>query len=177
DGTLGTSPSTSPENRFSVAGTENGSSVAADATMDLELSRHLLRSILRVAEQYDLTDDLLPEAAEALPRIREIGVDSHGLLREWADVEEMVDPRHRHVAHLVGIHPIDAPQPDRVVRAAARSLDARGDEGTGWSLVWKMAMRARLRDPAGVQRLLDLFVRRSVDVEPGSTGGRWRGGL
>ncbi|WP_460979001.1 glycoside hydrolase family 95-like protein, partial [Pseudactinotalea suaedae] len=44
-------------------------------------------------------------------------------------------------------------------------------------LAWKMAMRARLRDPEGVQRLLDLFVRRSVEIEPGPTGGRWRGGL
>ncbi|WP_162458634.1 glycosyl hydrolase family 95 catalytic domain-containing protein [Pseudactinotalea suaedae] len=178
DGTLGTSPSTSPENRFAVAGTARGSSVAADSTMDLELSRGLLRSLLRLAETYGIADEaLLQEAAEALPRIRQIGVDSAGLLREWADVEEMVDPRHRHLVHLVGVHPTDASPSAYIADAARRSLDARGDEGTGWSLAWKMAMRARLRDPEGVQRLLDLFVRRSVEIEPGPTGGRWRGGL
>lgn len=178
DGTLGTSPSTSPENRFVVPGTERGSSVAADSTMDLELSRQLLRSLLRVAEVYGFTDEeILQEAAEALPRIKEVGVDSAGLLREWADVEEMVDPRHRHLAHLVGIHPTDARPSDAIAAAAAASLDARGDDGTGWSLAWKMAMRARLHDGAGVQRLLDLFVRRAIEVAPGPTGGRWRGGL
>ncbi|WP_420110661.1 glycosyl hydrolase family 95 catalytic domain-containing protein [Pseudactinotalea sp.] len=177
DGTLGTSPATSPENRHAVAGTERGSSVAADATMDLELSRGLLRSLLRLAQEYGLTDPLLEEAAETLPRIRPTGVDSAGLLREWADVAEMVDPQHRHIAHLVAIHPTDAAPSAEIAQAAARSLDARGDEGTGWSLAWKMAMRARLHDAGAVQRLLDLFVRRAIEVEPGPTGGRWRGGL
>lgn len=178
DGTLGTSPSTSPENRFAVAGTERGSSVAADATMDLEVSRHLLASLLRLASEYGFTDDpLLGEAAAALPRIPEIGVDGAGLLREWAGLEEMIDPQHRHIAHLVAIHPTDTPPSSVIAEAAGRSLDARGDEGTGWSLAWKMAMRARLHDARGVQRLLDLFVRRSIEIEPGPTGGRWRGGL
>ncbi|UFU02891.1 glycoside hydrolase family 95 protein [Ruania suaedae] len=177
DGTLGTSPSTSPENRYVVDG-EASSSVATDATMDLELARQLLRSLLRIAEQYGLTDEaLLHEAAEALPRIAPIGTDSAGLLREWAQVEEMVDPRHRHIAHLVGVHPSDVPPAPGQAAAASRSLDARGDEGTGWSLAWKMAMRARLHQADGVGRLLDLFMRRAVDVTPKPGGGRWRGGL
>ncbi|SEE71441.1 alpha-L-fucosidase 2 [Ruania alba] len=177
DGTLGTSPSTSPENRFVVEGGRS-SSVASDSTMDLELARQLLRSMLRLAEQYGLQDEaLLDEVARALPRIAPIGTDSTGLLREWAQVERMVDPHHRHIAHLVGIHPADqAPTPE-VAAAASRSLDARGDEGTGWSLAWKMAMRARLREPEAVGRLLDLFVRRAVEVTPKPGGGRWRGGL
>lgn len=177
DGSLGTSPSTSPENRFVVPGSTRGSAVAADSTMDLELSRNLLRSLLRLAHEYGLDAPLLEEATAALPRIRAVGTDGAGLLREWADVEEMVDPHHRHIAHLVGIHPTAAAPAAGVADAAGRSLDARGDEGTGWSLAWKMAMRARLHDPAGVQRLLDLFVRRNIEVAPGPTGGRWRGGL
>ncbi|WP_345547205.1 glycosyl hydrolase family 95 catalytic domain-containing protein [Microbacterium jejuense] len=179
DGTLGTSPSTSPENRFVVPG-GGVAAVAADSTMDLELSRHLLASLVRIADEYSLrseAEEVCAEAAAALPRIREIGVDGDGLLREWADLERMADPRHRHIAHLVGVHPTDAPLSPRIAAAAARSLDARGDEGTGWSLAWKAAMRARLRDPEGVGRLLDLFVRRNIEIEPGPTGGRWRGGL
>ena len=179
DGSLGTSPSTSPENRF-VAPDGSISSVAADSTMDLELSRHLLRSLLRVADDYGLraeSPDLCAEAEAALPLIPEIGVDDDGLLREWADVDRMHDPRHRHIAHLVGVHPTDAPPSPRPAEAASRSLDARGDEGTGWSLAWKMAMRARLHEPEAVARLLDLFVRRNIEIEPGPGGGRWRGGL
>ncbi|MFB7251291.1 glycoside hydrolase N-terminal domain-containing protein [Microbacterium sp. NPDC056234] len=179
DGSLGTSPSTSPENRF-VAPDGSISSVAADSTMDLELSRHLLRSLLRVADDYGLrpeSAELCAEAEAALPLIPEIGVDDDGLLREWDGLDRMHDPRHRHIAHLVGVHPTDAPPSPRVAEAASRSLDARGDEGTGWSLAWKLAMRARLHEPAAVGRLLDLFVRRNIEIEPGPGGGRWRGGL
>ncbi len=180
DGTLGTSPSTSPENRFVVPGTDRVSSVAADSTMDLELSRHLLRSLLRLADEYGLradAADLCLAAEAALPRIAEPGVDDDGLLREWADLDRMADPHHRHIAHLVGIHPTDVPPSARLAAAASRSLDARGDEGTGWSLAWKTAMRARLHEPEAVGRLLDLYVRRNVEIEPGPGGGRWRGGL
>ena len=180
DGMLGTSPATSPENRFLVPGTDQISSVAADATMDLVLSRHLLDSLLRLADSYGLRardPELCQEAEAALPRILTPGVDSTGLLREWAEVEQMADPHHRHVAHLVAIHPTDHSPSDAVAAAASRSLDARGDEGTGWSLAWKMAMRARLHEPEGAGRLLDLFIRRAIEVEPGPTGGRWRGGL
>ncbi|HLS64312.1 MAG TPA: hypothetical protein VK060_13100, partial [Ruania sp.] len=180
DGTLGTWPSTSPENRFLVPGTQETSSVAADATMDLELSRHLLRSLLRIAEEYDLRGQdpaLCDEAEAALPRIAVPGVDAKGLLREWQMVDEMADPHHRHIAHLVGIHPTDGPASPTMAAAASRSLDARGDEGTGWSLAWKMAMRARLHQGEAAGRLLDLFLRRAIDIAPGPTGGRWRGGL
>ncbi|MDP3949662.1 glycoside hydrolase N-terminal domain-containing protein [Microbacterium sp.] len=179
DGSLGTSPSTSPENRF-VAPDGAVSSVAADSTMDLELSRNLLRSLLRVADDYGLrseSEGLCAEAEAALIRIPEIGVDRDGLLREWATLDKMHDPHHRHIAHLVGVHPTDAPPTTRTSEAASRSLTARGDEGTGWSLAWKMAMRARLHEPEAVGRLLDLFVRRNVEIEPGPGGGRWRGGL
>lgn len=180
DGTLGTSPSTSPENRFLVPGTPDTSSVAADATMDLELSRQLLHSLLRLADDYDLRSgdpQLCQEVAAALPRIAVPGVDSDGLLREWAEVQQMADPHHRHIAHLAAIHPTDLVPSDRLARAASRSLDARGDEGTGWSLAWKMAMRARLHQGERAGRLLDLFIRRAIEIEPGPTGGRWRGGL
>ncbi|KAF2414931.1 hypothetical protein B1729_02395 [Microbacterium sp. B35-04] len=179
DGSLGTSPSTSPENRF-VAPDGAVSSVAADSTMDLELSRNLLRSLLRAADDYGLrseSEDLCAEAEAALTRLPEIGIDSDGLLREWAHLDEMHDPHHRHIAHLVGLHPTNAPPTPRTAEAASRSLDARGDEGTGWSLAWKMAMRARLHEPQAVGRLLDLLVRRNIEVEPAPGGGRWRGGL
>ncbi|HLQ80772.1 MAG TPA: glycoside hydrolase family 95 protein, partial [Brachybacterium sp.] len=44
-------------------------------------------------------------------------------------------------------------------QAAARALEARGDEATGWSLVWKAALWARLRRADRVQSLLELYLR------------------
>src|SRR5690625_2214292 len=89
----------------------------------------------------------------------------------------MAAPPPRQFADLVGIHPTNQPPSPPISAAASRSLDARWDEGTAWSLAWKMAMRARLHQGEAAGRLLDLFLRRAIDIAPGPTGGRWRGGL
>ena len=47
---------------------------------------------------------------------------------------------HRHVSHLFVVHPGKQITPDtpELFRAAQRSLEIRGDAGTGWSLAWKI---------------------------------------
>jgi alpha-L-fucosidase 2 len=58
------------------------------------------------------------------------------------------DTHHRHASHLFGVHPghqITAATPE-LYAAARRSLEIRGDEGTGWSLGWKINLWARFRD-------------------------------
>jgi alpha-L-fucosidase 2 len=56
--------------------------------------------------------------------------------------------------------------------AASFSLDLRGDESTGWSLAWKLAMRARLGQAGKVSDLLRL-VFRNMELDRGP----WVGGL
>jgi alpha-L-fucosidase 2 len=76
-------------------------------------------------------------------------IGSWGQLQEWK--EDWDDPRndHRHVSHLFGLHPgrqfspLTSPE---LAEAAAVSLRARGDGGTGWSKAWKINFWARLLD-------------------------------
>jgi alpha-L-fucosidase 2 len=89
-------------------------------------------------------------------------VGSWGQLLEWID--EKKDPvldtpgdTHRHVSHLFALYPGRQISPDRtpqLAEAARRTLDARGDAGTGWSMAWKMAFRARLHDGDHAYRML-----------------------
>jgi len=54
---------------------------------------------------------------------------------------------HRHTSHLFGLHPgrqITARGRPTCFAAARRSLEIRGDGGTGWSLAWKINLWARL---------------------------------
>jgi len=106
------------------------------------------------------------------------GVGSWGQLLEWHD--EKHDPvldtpadTHRHVAHLFALFPGHQISPARtpaLAAAARKSLAARGDAGTGWSMAWKTAFWARLRDGDHAYRML-----RGQLAEPGARAAQQAG--
>jgi len=165
DGSLGTSPSTSPENSYLADG--EPASVTMSSTMDLALISDLFQRCELTAEALDLSDPLVEQFAAARKRIPDPPIGGQGQLQEWAaDLPEQ-DPHHRHMSHLIGVHPGDAITPDgtpALAAAAARTLDLRGDRATGWSLAWKINLRARLRDAAGAHRLVRAFLTPADDT-------------
>lgn len=65
--------------------------------------------------------------------------------KDWEDPY----PHHRHVSHLFGVFPgaqISPIETPALATAAKKSLELRGDAGTGWSLAWKINFWARLLD-------------------------------
>ncbi len=74
--------------------------------------------------------------AETLARLPEIRISpATGRIMEWAEDYKEVDPRHRHTSHLFGLHPgnqITTTGTPALAEAARKTLDARGDDGTGW---------------------------------------------
>lgn len=175
DGTLGTSPSTSPENSFTAPLRDGGTGRAAAAessTMDVALIRDVFLMLGSLAGELGLeTDPVVAEARAALPRLPEPTPGRSGRLREWlADPEEW-EPGHRHVSHLYLAFPGDAPLTPALETAVGASLDGRGDESTGWSLTWKILLRARLRQPHKVSDLLRLYFRDMATDRGGQSGG------
>jgi alpha-L-fucosidase 2 len=70
-------------------------------------------------------------------------------LQEWYRDFEDVDSHHRHASHLYAVHPAHEISPlttPELAAAAKRTLELRGDDGTGWSLAWKVNLWARLLD-------------------------------
>jgi alpha-L-fucosidase 2 len=156
DGTLGTAPSTSPENEF-LAADGQPASVTTSATMDLSLIADLFDRCAQAAAELDLADPLIDDLTAARKRVPEPRIGSQGQLQEWlADLPE-AEPQHRHTSHLIGLHPGDQITPDgtpELAAAAARTLELRGDKSTGWSLAWRISLWARLRDGAAAHRLV-----------------------
>ena len=172
DGTLGTAPSTSPENTY-LADDGQPASVTWSATMDLALISDLFQRVEQAAELLDIVDPLVGELSTARKRLPEPAIGSRGQLQEWlADLPEE-EPHHRHMSHLVGLHPGDAITPDgtpALAAAAARTLELRGDQATGWSLAWKINLYARLRDAAGTHRLVRAFLAPAGDTSTDYVG-------
>ena len=56
---------------------------------------------------------------------------------------------HRHLSQLIALYPgnqISYHQDKKYADAAKKTLESRGDQGTGWSRAWKIACWARLLD-------------------------------
>jgi len=165
DGTLGTAPATSPENHYLAA---DGRPAAAGVatTADLVLIRDLLGSLVALAPALPRPTPqdaaVVTRARAALARIPAERIAADGRLAEWsADVAD-AEPHHRHTSHLAGVfpaHTVDAETAPALAAAARRALDARGPESTGWSLAWRIALRARLRDAEGAHAMVKRFLR------------------
>jgi alpha-L-fucosidase 2 len=118
--------------------------------MDLQLLRDVLNHAIEASSilGVDAADRARwEEMRRALPRTR-IGKD--GRLQEWSMEVEETEPGHRHLSHLIGLHPGDEFDEERtpeLYAAAARTLDyrlAHFDGLSGWSLTWVGCMCARL---------------------------------
>ena len=92
-----------------------------------------------------------------VPRIAPNHIGQHGQLQEWLEDKDDPNNHHRHVSHLWGLHPgreiTPRGTPD-LCAAAKKSLEFRGDGGTGWSLAWKINFWARFEDGPRAYRLL-----------------------
>lgn len=161
DGTLRTSPSTSPENMF-VADDGRPTALGDMATMDAALIGSLFDRCLTalsalggdpVADDSGLADEL--RRASALLPVETVGAD--GRLREWSRDHAEHEPAHRHLSPLVGLYPLDritTQDTPELAEAAERFLDARGSGAMGWSWAWKIALRSRLGQGEHADRLL-----------------------
>ena len=99
-------------------------------------------------------------------------IGSKGQLLEWQEEFEEQDPEHRHVSHLFGLHPGReiTPLTPTFFDAAKKTLEIRGDGGTGWSKGWKINWWARLQDGDHAYRLIRQLLN-YVEVTTGSVKG------
>jgi alpha-L-fucosidase 2 len=86
---------------------------------------------------------------EKMAKLYPLQIGAKGQLLEWYKDFEETDPLHRHVSHLFGLYPgheISATHNKPFFEAAKKTLELRGDGGTGWSKGWKINWWARLLD-------------------------------
>jgi alpha-L-fucosidase 2 len=146
-GYLVTNPSTSPENQYLLNGKPAYLTYAA--TMDIELITELFKSFADASRLLDRDADLREQAGKTLKRLPPLQIGRQGQLQEWIEDYAETEPHHRHVSHLWALYPghgITPQHTPELAAAAKRSLELRGDDGTGWSKAWKSALWARLGD-------------------------------
>ncbi|QEK50870.1 glycoside hydrolase family 95 protein [Pedobacter aquae] len=151
-GWLISTPSNSPENGGLVAG----------PTMDHQIIRNLFKSCIAAADVLGIDTDFRDTLKQKYLQIAPNQIGKHGQLQEW--LQDIDDPqnKHRHVSHLWAVHPgneINYDETPDLMKAAKQSLIYRGDEGTGWSLAWKINFWARFKDAEHSLKMLKMLIK------------------
>ena len=174
EGRLIACPSTSPENRY--AWEDDWTSIDQTAAMSMAIIRELFQSYRDACMELGEFDDLYETIVKQIPLLKRDSIGSDGRLVEWYAEHRDVEKQHRHLSHLYPLYPGDEIALDTApewAEACRRVLEKRGDEGTGWSLAWKINCWARLGE--GDHALLMLKKQlRPVDSENrGALGGSY----
>ncbi|MGW4679641.1 glycoside hydrolase family 95 protein [Micromonospora taraxaci] len=143
-GYLVTNPSNSPELSH-----HSNASVCAGPTMDNQILRDLFDGVARASEVLNVDSTFRAQVRATRDRLAPMKVGSRGNIMEWLYDWVETEPNHRHISHLYGLAPsnqITKRGTPQLFEAARRTLALRGDDGTGWSLAWKINFWARMEE-------------------------------
>ncbi len=146
-GWLISTPSNSPEIGGLVAG----------PTMDHQIIRDLFTNCIEASKTLGVDTDFRLKLTELRSQISPNQIGQHGQLQEWLEDKDDPKNQHRHVSHLFGLHPgkeITRRGTPELFAAARKSLQFRGDGGTGWSMGWKVNFWARFEDGDHAYKML-----------------------
>lgn len=148
EGNLVTAPATSPENVFITEKGERGA-VLFGGTADLAMVREIFNQVLEAQRILGTDKELTSRLKQALQQLYPYRIGKKGNLQEWYYDWEDNDPKHRHVSHLFGLYPgssISRSKTPALADAVKKSLELRTNNGTGWSIAWKINLWARLHN-------------------------------
>lgn len=145
---------------------------------DQEIIWDLFTNYIEAADALGLDRAYRDKVAAMRAQLVTPKIGKWGQLQEWmADRDDPKDT-HRHVSHLFAVHPgrqISPGTTPELAAAAKKSLEARGDVSTGWSMAWKINFWARLLDGDHAHKLLatQLKIVGSTGVNYGQGGGTY----
>ncbi|WP_103343262.1 glycosyl hydrolase family 95 catalytic domain-containing protein [Amycolatopsis sp. CA-126428] len=156
-GYLVTNPANSPELNHHA-----NASVCAGPTMDMQILRDLFDGCAGACQVLGVDAAFADQVKAARQRLAPMKVGLRGNIQEWLYDWVETEQTHRHISHLYGLYPsnqISKRGTPQLFTAARRTLELRGDDGTGWSLAWKINYWARMEEGAKAHDLLRLLVR------------------
>jgi alpha-L-fucosidase 2 len=162
-GRLVTNPSTSPESQYFLNGEKHNLTYAP--TMDIELIRELFENCRRATQILGTDTEFRAQLERIEKDLPPLQIGKRGQLQEWMEDYPEVEPAHRHVSHLYSLYPghdISLQTTPDFAAAAKKSLELRGDGGTGWSTVWRAALWARLQNPEHAYNNLKILITKST---------------
>ncbi len=168
-------PATSPENQYLIDGKIHA--IAPWTAMSQSICYDLFEICTKCCDILNTDGEWKRLLLSVMRQLKPFEIDSHGRLMEWDREYEERDLHHRHPSHLYGLYPaeqITVNSRPQLAQACRRSLEVRGDEGTGWSLAYKICLWAKLKEG---DHALSLVQRQLQPIESTHTSCElWGGG-
>jgi len=118
-------------------------------SFDQQLVWDLFTNYIEASEALGVDEPFRKKVASMRQRLLGPKIGRWGQLQEWMVDRDDPNDRHRHLSHMIALHPgrqISPLTTPKLAEAARVSMNARGDASTGWSRAWKICIWARLHD-------------------------------
>lgn len=167
-GHLVTAPSYSPENSFYLPNTEKEMRLTYAPTMDIQIIRQLFKNCIDAATILNRDSDFIDTLKATMQRLPKIKIGNDGTIQEWIKDYKEFEPGHRHMSHLLGLHPgnqITKEKTPKLFQAAQKTIEKRlahGGGHTGWSRAWIINFYARLQKGNQAHKHLMALLRKST---------------
>jgi len=149
DGYLVVVPSTSPENAYIHPDLNKAVRITRGSTYHTSIVRVVFEAVIQGSKILHTDERLRARLESCLQKLPPLRVGADGTIQEWIEDYKERDPKHRHVSHLIGLHPFSliGEKNPLLLAAALKTLEKRGFGGdVGWSNAWKICFFARLGD-------------------------------
>jgi alpha-L-fucosidase 2 len=149
DGQLLIVPTTSPENSYFHPVTGEAVRITKASTYSTMIVREVFGSVIKGSEILGVDQELCQELQAAALKLPPVKIGEDGTIQEWIEDYRETHPGHRHISHLIGLHPFSqiTKNDTELFEAASKTIERRlasGGGHTGWSRAWVINFYARL---------------------------------
>jgi len=136
---------------------EHGPEGVDGVSHDQQLMWDLFTNTIDASKALGVDTEYADKIASLRKRLLGPKVGRWGQLQEWMEDIDKPEDKHRHISHMIAVHPgrqISPLTTPKLAEAAKVSMNARGDGSTGWSRAWKICIWARLHDGDHAYKIL-----------------------
>ena len=134
-------------------------------SFDQQLAWDLFTNFIEASEALGVDGPFRQKVALMRGRLLGPQIGKWGQLQEWMVDRDDPKDQHRHLSHMIAVHPSRRISPlttPELAEAARVSMNARGDGSTGWSRAWKISIWARLHDGNRTYGILSSMLRSMI---------------
>lgn len=149
DGSLVVYPTWSPENAYLVEQFGKLNKQAYGASFEQQLVLNLFTDCIEASTVLNRDKSFREALQNSIPKLTPQKIGQYGQVQEWPEDWDSPTDEHRHISHLIALHPgrdfspLTTPE---LSDAALVTMKHRGDISTGWSTAWKTNFWARLHN-------------------------------